>query len=60
MTKQPPHNTPRALDAIADVVLAYKKKAKIKAARERKKKTELQSPSSKKTKISDQKHKSEN
>jgi hypothetical protein len=35
MTK--PENAPKALDAIADVVLAYKPKAKTKGAKKRKK-----------------------
>lgn len=37
MTKPMPENVPRALDAIADVVLAYKPKAKTKGAKKRKK-----------------------
>jgi hypothetical protein len=37
MTKPTPENVPKALDAIADVVLAYKRKAKTKAAKKRKK-----------------------
>jgi hypothetical protein len=36
MTK-PPESTPKALDAIADVVLAYKPKPKSKPAKKRKK-----------------------
>jgi hypothetical protein len=32
-----PENVPKALDAIADVVLAYKPKAKTKQAKKRKK-----------------------
>ena len=36
MTK-PPENTPKVLDAIADIVLAYKPKPKSKRARKRKK-----------------------
>jgi hypothetical protein len=36
MTK-PPENVPKALDAIADVVLAYKPKPKSKPAKNRKK-----------------------
>ena len=36
MTK-PPENVPKALDAIADVVLAYKPKPKTKPAKKRKK-----------------------
>ena len=35
MTK-PPENVPKALDAIADVVLAYKPKPKTKPAKKRK------------------------
>ncbi len=37
MTK--PENVPKALDAIADVVLAYKPKPKTKPAKKRKKRT---------------------
>ncbi len=37
MTKPTPKNVPKALDAIADVVLAYKPKAKTKGAKKRKK-----------------------
>ena len=36
MTKPTPDNVPKALDAIADVVLAYKPKAKTKAGKKRK------------------------
>ena len=36
MTK-PPENVPRALDAIADIVLAYKPKPKTEPAKKRKK-----------------------
>lgn len=36
MTK-PPENVPKALDAIADVVLAYKPKPKSKSGKKRKK-----------------------
>ena len=34
---KPPENVPKALDAIADVVLAYKPKPKSKPAKKRKK-----------------------
>ena len=34
---KPPENTPKALDAIADIVLAYKPKPKSKPAKKRKK-----------------------
>ena len=37
MTKAIPQNVPKALDAIADVVLAYKPKPKSKPAKKRKK-----------------------
>jgi hypothetical protein len=37
MTKPTPENVPRALDAIADIVLAYKPKPKSKPAKKRKK-----------------------
>jgi hypothetical protein len=37
MTKPMPEDVPKALDAIADVVLAYKPKAKTKVAKKRKK-----------------------
>jgi hypothetical protein len=37
MTKPMPENVPKALDAIADIVLAYKPKAKTKVAKKRKK-----------------------
>jgi hypothetical protein len=37
VTKTTPENVPNALDAIADVVLAYKPKAKTKVAKKRKK-----------------------
>lgn len=37
MTKQTPENVPKALDAIADVVLAYKPKPKSKPGKKRKK-----------------------
>jgi hypothetical protein len=37
MTKTTPENVPQALDAIADVVLSYKPKAKTKRAKKRKK-----------------------
>jgi hypothetical protein len=37
VTKMPPENVPKALDAIADVVLAYKPKAKTKVGKKRKK-----------------------
>jgi hypothetical protein len=37
MTKQTPENVPKTLDAIADVVLAYKPKPKTKPAKKRKK-----------------------
>jgi hypothetical protein len=37
MTKAAPENVPKALDAIADVVLAYKPKAKTKGTKNRKK-----------------------
>jgi hypothetical protein len=37
MTKTTPENVPQALDAIADIVLAYKPMAKAKAAKKRKK-----------------------
>jgi hypothetical protein len=37
MTKPTPENVPKALDAIADVVLAYKPKPKTKTAKNRKK-----------------------
>jgi hypothetical protein len=37
MTKATPQNVPRALDAIADIVLAYKPKPKSKPAKKRKK-----------------------
>ena len=37
MTKPTPENVPKALDAIADIVLAYKAKPKAKAAKNRKK-----------------------
>ena len=40
MTKLSPDNVPKALDAIADVVLAYKPKAKTKGAKKRKKRAE--------------------
>jgi hypothetical protein len=36
VTKPTPENVPKALDAIADVVLAYKPKAKTKGAKKRK------------------------
>ena len=39
MTK-PPENVPKALDAIADVVLAYKPKPKTKPGKKRKKRAE--------------------
>jgi hypothetical protein len=39
MTKLTPENVPKALDAIADVVLAYKPKAKSKPAKKRKKRS---------------------
>jgi hypothetical protein len=34
---RPPENVPKALDAIVDVVLAYKPKPKTKSAKKRKK-----------------------
>jgi hypothetical protein len=37
MTKTTPENVPKALDAIADIVLAYKPKPKTKPAKKRKK-----------------------
>jgi hypothetical protein len=37
MTKPVPEKVPKALDAIADVVLAYKPKPKTKPAKKRKK-----------------------
>lgn len=37
MTKPDPEEVPRALDAIADLVLAYKPKPKTKPAKKRKK-----------------------
>ena len=37
MTKATPEHVPRELDAIADVVLAYKPKPKTKGAKKRKK-----------------------
>ena len=37
MTKPKPENVPKALDAIADVVLAYRPKPKTKPAKKRKK-----------------------
>ena len=37
MTKPAPEHVPKALDAIADVVLAYKPKPKTKGAKKRKK-----------------------
>jgi hypothetical protein len=36
MTKPPAESVPKALDSIADVVLAYKPKAKTKGAKKRK------------------------
>jgi hypothetical protein len=36
VTKTTPENVPKALDAIADVVLAYKPKPKTKPAKKRK------------------------
>jgi hypothetical protein len=39
VTKPMPENVPKALDAIADVVLAYKAKPKTKSAKKRKKQT---------------------
>jgi hypothetical protein len=48
-----PENTPKALDAIADVVLAYKPKPKTKPAKKRKKLAaklaKIKSPASSKT-----------
>ena len=38
MSKDAPEKVPKALDAIADVVLAYKPKAKSEPAKKRKKK----------------------
>jgi hypothetical protein len=38
MTK-PPENVPKALDAMIDIVLAYKPKPKSKSAKKRKKRT---------------------
>jgi len=37
VTKMTPDNVPKALDAIADVVLAYRPKPKTKGAKKRKK-----------------------
>jgi hypothetical protein len=37
MTKTTPENVPKALDAIADIVLSYKPKPKTKGAKKRKK-----------------------
>lgn len=37
MTKPTPENVPKALDVIADIVLAYKPKPKTKGAKKRKK-----------------------
>ncbi len=34
---KPPENVPKALDAMADIVLAYKPKPKTKSAKKRKK-----------------------
>ena len=57
MSKAAPEKAPKALDAIADVVLAYKPKAKSDPAKKRKKKAKkLAAKLAKETGTKEQKH----